>query len=105
MTGVVVATWLVALVTVLRRRRAGDLFLLLAPLFVLLGQIHFAVSFPFDDKVHVKGSFLQSCSAPLFGLFGLAVVWAWQRWRPAALVPLAALAAVSVYSLACRFFF
>lgn len=102
-SAVLVASWLAALVAVIRRRRAGELFLVLSPFLVFLGQIHFAVTYPFDDKGHVKGSFLLSCAPPLFGLFGLAVAWAWRRFRPAALVPLAALSAVAAYVIACRF--
>jgi hypothetical protein len=102
---VTAGAWLVALAHVLRRRRAPWLFLLLAPLFVLLGQVHFAVTYPFDNMGHVKGSFLQSCAPPLFALFGLAVAHLWRRARLIAMVPLGALATVAAYAVACRFFF
>ncbi|HZS41910.1 MAG TPA: glycosyltransferase family 39 protein [Polyangia bacterium] len=101
-----VAAWLAAAVACARRRRFAELVLLLAPLFALLGALHFATQFPFDNLGHIKGTFLQFAAAPLCGLFGVAFAWMWERrrLRPVAVAELCALAFVASYSIYCRFF-
>jgi 4-amino-4-deoxy-L-arabinose transferase-like glycosyltransferase len=101
-----VAAWLACAIACARRRRPAELVLLLAPLFGLLGALHFATQYPFDNLGHIKGTFLQFVAAPLCGLFGVAFAWLWERprLRAAAVAELCALAFVAGYSIACRFF-
>jgi hypothetical protein len=81
--------------------------LLLAPLGVLIGQLHFATKYANDNFGPIKGSYMQFIAPVLCALFGAAVAWMWRRravpWRVAALVALGAVALVAAYSLNARF--
>jgi hypothetical protein len=95
--------WPVAARSLWRSRDLGRLAALLVPLFVLLGQLHFAVQFPVDREGVVKGAYLQLGAGPLFALFGCAVSWLWRRrWaRPLAVLNLVAVLATSSYLAVC----
>jgi hypothetical protein len=95
--------WPFAARSLWRSRDLGRLAALLVPLFVLLGQLHFAVKFPVDREGVVKGAYLQLGAGPLCALLGCAVSWLWRRrWgRPLALLNLAAVLAVAAYLVLC----
>ncbi|HEX8952954.1 MAG TPA: hypothetical protein VF945_13955 [Polyangia bacterium] len=95
--GCVVVCW--------RRRDWPRLAMLAVPALAVAGQLHFAVKFPIDSEGMVKAVYLQFAAAPLCATFGVAVAWLWQRRRTRALAvaELAAVAAVAVYAIACRF--
>jgi hypothetical protein len=101
----VVLAWIACVAAALRRRRADELALLAAPLFALAGAIHFATLYPLDDQGHIKATFLQYSSAPLFALFGLGVTaLGRRRWtRPLLILEAIAFAAVASYTIYCRF--
>jgi hypothetical protein len=61
----------------LQRRDWGSLVLLAAPLLALVSAIHYTIAYPLDQFGQVKGVYVQFASAPLYGMFGLAVAWAW----------------------------
>lgn len=84
-----------------RRRDLARLFLVAAPVVAVLGQLHFAIQFPFDAEGPVKGAYLQFAAGPLFALFGVAVAWSARRrlrWPILALLA-AAFALTAGYSL------
>lgn len=93
-----------ALIVAWRRRSGARLALSGLPVAAILAQLYWATKFPYDEQGPVKGSYLQFASLPLFGAFGLAVSWLWRRprLRILAVLQLAALAAVGVYSVAAR---
>jgi hypothetical protein len=78
--------------------------LLIIPLLVLLGQMHFATKYPNDSFGPIKGAYMQFVTPILCGLFGLAVAWMWRRiWaRAGAIAALGALLLVFVYIADCR---
>jgi hypothetical protein len=87
-----------------RRPRDPRTVLLIMPLLALLGQMHFATKYPNDDFGPIKGAYMQFVAPILCGLFGLAVAWMWRRarTRAGAVVALAALLLVFIYSADCR---
>ena len=99
-----VLAWLAAARWLWRRPRDPRPVLLLVALLALLGQMHFATKYPNDDFGPIKGAYMQFVAPILCGLFGLAVAWMWRRvWaRAGAVVALAALLLVFVYSADCR---
>ena len=104
--GVTVAAWLAALLSVWRRRRAGELMLLCVPLFGVVGQLAFAWRYAVDWEGPVKGVYLQFAALPLCGVFGVGVEWLWRRggaWRVLACVVGACVVAVGVYTGYARF--
>jgi 4-amino-4-deoxy-L-arabinose transferase-like glycosyltransferase len=96
--------WFLTASLLARRRDAARLVLVIAPAVAILGQLHFAIQYPFDDVGPIKGVYLQFATVPLFGLFGLAVSWLVQRraTRPLAVVELVAVGAVAAYTIYCR---
>jgi hypothetical protein len=100
-----VAAFVVVFRKVWHEREFGRLALLLVPVFTLLAALHFAFSCPYDDYGVVKGIYMQFGSAPLYGLFGLAVGWAHEKPRHwwIATVLWASLWMVAAYTLYCRF--
>lgn len=99
---VTAAAWLGALAVAWRRRRAGELALLLAPLCAVAGQLWFAWRFPLDEQGPVKGVYLQFAALPLCALFGIGVDWIWRRrggWRALAAAALVAVACVATYTV------
>jgi hypothetical protein len=93
--------FIAALVVVLLRRDWERVALLLVPLVALVGQLHFAVFYPYDDQGPVKGLYLQFAAAPLYGIAGLAVGWLLRRrwWRIAVIIPVVALLPIVGYVL------
>jgi hypothetical protein len=91
--GVLVAIW--------RRRDIGALLLLVVPALALLGQLDFAVRYPYDDQGPVKGLYMMFAAAPLFGLTGLAFDRLVRRpvGVPLALALAGALALIARYTL------
>jgi hypothetical protein len=96
--------WFLTAALLARRRDAARLVLAIAPAAAILGQLYFAIQYPFDDVGPIKGVYLQFASAPLFGLFGLSVSWLAQRrtTRPLAIAELFAVGAVAAYTIYCR---
>jgi hypothetical protein len=101
---VTTAAWVVAFVTTLRRKEVVRPLFLFMPLVAVLGQLHFGIQYPVDLVGPIKGLYMQFASAPLYALFGLAVAWLWNRprWRPLAMLELAALGGVAAYTIYCR---
>ena len=87
-----------------RTRDAAAVALLTAPLAAALGQLHFAISFPFDNQGVVKAHYLMFATPALFAMYGVAVVaLARHRFlRVLAVIALAALALVCAYTLRTR---
>jgi 4-amino-4-deoxy-L-arabinose transferase-like glycosyltransferase len=85
----------------LLRRDLVIALLLFAPVLAVLGQLHFAITYPFDQYGPIKGSYLHFATAPLFGLFGVAASWCWRsRWlRPVTLGLIGALLLVAASTL------
>jgi hypothetical protein len=81
----------------------GRLSILLVPLVVLAGQLHFATRFPVDRAGVVKGAYMQLVAAPLCALWGWAVAWLFRRpWgKVPGVLNLAALACVLSYVVVC----
>lgn len=100
----VIGAWLVAARRAYRERSAGWLAMLAIPLAALIGQLHFAIQYPNDDYVPVKGPYMQFAALVLYPLYGMAIVWLWKRRRRRPLAVLAAAGAVLVcaYTLSCR---
>ena len=100
-TAVTVLALLAVLARSLWRRDVALVLLLAAPILAVLGQLHFAITYPFDQYGPIKGSYLHFATAPLFGLFGLAASWCWRtRWlRPVTLALVAALLLVAASTL------
>jgi hypothetical protein len=97
--------WLWVCARAWRRRAYGELVLLAAPLGALLGCLHFVIAYPLDNQGVIKGYYMQFASAPLVGLFGLAVDEMWRQRgarRALAVLLLAAVAPVALYTLYCR---
>ena len=101
----VLGCWLAALRALWRRREAERLPLLLAPPLAIAGLLYFTIAHPFDSEGVIKAAYVQFGCGPLYGLFGLAVAWLWERGRGArvlACIALAALALVALYTFVCR---
>ncbi len=96
-----VVSWGVAMVCSRRRRDFVAITVLLLPVIAVLGQIHYAVTYPIEEHGVVKGAYLMFAAPPLLGLFGLAVedLWCRRRTKPLAVVLMMALAAVATYTL------
>jgi len=101
---VTVAAWIGAFATTWRRKEVVRTVFLFVPLVAVVGQLHFGVKYPIDIVGPIKGIYMQFASAPLYALFGLGVAWLWKRpWvRPLAILELAALGAVAIYTIYCR---
>jgi hypothetical protein len=103
---VTLLAWMVAIRSVWKRRRYGELALLFAPLVVLLAQIDMSIRYPIDWLGPVKGNYMQLVAPVWCGLFGLAVAWLWEkrRWysRAACVLALASVAPVAAYTIAAR---
>lgn len=104
----VIAAWFGAWIFLWRSRDHGRLTLLLVPLVALAGQLHFAISLPFDHQGVVKGLYMQFGCSPLYALVGVAAAWLWTRRASkvhlgafAGLI--VALGVVGVYAVFCRF--
>ncbi len=103
--GATVLAWFAVVGPVFRRRDWGSLVLLAAPLVALASAIHYAIAYPLDQFGQVKGVYVQFASAPLYGVFGLAVAWAQERRRrwPLLALLLASLWMIATYTVYCRF--
>jgi hypothetical protein len=101
---IVLLSWLAAARALWRRPDDPRLILLLVPALALLGQLHFATKYPNDNFGPIKGAYLQFAAPVAGGLFGLGVGWMWRRtWaRSGAVVAMAALGLVAVYTIAAR---
>jgi hypothetical protein len=101
---ITVVAWLFLAVRLARRRDAAHLLALALPLAGLLGALSFAIQFPYDWEGVVKGVYLHFAAAPLYGIFGLGVVWLGKRplGRPLSWAALLSVAAVAAYTIACR---
>jgi len=100
----VVAAWLAGIGRVLQYRDTGRLSLLLVPLFMLLGALHFAISNPIDDYGVTKGVYMTFAAPPLYALFGVAAGWAQRkaiRWPLLGVLGIS-LWCVAAYSVLCR---
>lgn len=75
----VVIAWLAAFGWLWRIADYGRLTILLVPLMAVLGQLHFAISLPFDNWGVVKGLYMQFGCSPLYALTGVAAAWLWIR--------------------------
>jgi hypothetical protein len=100
-----VLAWCAAVRPVFRRRDWGGLVMLAAPMLALVSAMHYAIAYPMDQFGQVKGVYVQFASAPLYGVFGLAVAWARERRRrwPLLALLLASLWSIAAYTLFCRF--
>ena len=98
------AAWIGSLRAMKRRPADPRLVLLLLPPLAILGQMHFSTKYPDDDFGTIKGTYVQFVAPILCGLFGLAVAWMWRRARAraGAVVALAALGLVALYTIDCR---
>ncbi len=87
------------------KRAIGLLVVAVVPALAVLGQLHFAIKFPFDSDGPVKAHYVQFGAPALFALFGVAVVWLWQRprLRTLAVAEVGALVLVAAYTLYARF--
>jgi hypothetical protein len=96
----VAGTLIAAAVVAIRRRRVGLAVSLSVPVLAVLGQLHFAITFPFDDLGPIKAHYLQYGAAPLFIVFGLGVSRLWRRpaARPLAVLSVIALGVVVTYT-------
>lgn len=106
-TAVALATvlgWFAALVWLWRRRAYERLVLLFVPAVALAAALYFSIKYPIDPMGVTKGAYLQFAAPPLYALFGVAVAWLWQRrrGRPLAVLCLAGLAPVILYTLYAR---
>jgi hypothetical protein len=100
----IVAAWLVGIRRVWQYRDMGRLSLLLVPLFMLLGTLHFAISNPVDDYGVIKGVYMTFAAPPLYALFGVAAGWAQRkaiRW-PLLGALVISLWFVAAYTVQCR---
>jgi hypothetical protein len=100
----VVCAWAAAVWVLFQQRDFGRLSLTFVPAVTLGAALQFATIHPVDSYGVVKGIYLQVGSAPLYGLFGLAMAWAGRerrRW-PAFAALAAALWLVAAYTLWCR---
>jgi len=100
----ILCAWIAAARRALRERNEELGLLLLAPALATLGQLHYAIKYPFIHAGMIKAHYIQFVAAPLFGLFGVAVAWLWSRprTRAAAIALCAATAVVAVYSIDAR---
>lgn len=98
-----VAGWLVAARTLWRREDWARLFLILAAMFAVANQLHFAIKYPFDHHGVIKGTYLQFVGPVFCALAAQAIGWLWNRRRPIsralAVVGMAGIALSASYSL------
>jgi hypothetical protein len=99
-----VAAWATAARAAIRRRNSEHALLLAAPALALAGLLHYNVVHPFDAEGLIKATYLQFGCLPAYGLFGVAVTFLGHRrpTRPLALLALAALGLVALYTVVCR---
>lgn len=98
-----VLAWLAAARGALRRRAAGTLALLTAPLLVLVGQLHFATAFPFESRGNVKGSYMLLTAPVLAAVLGAALErLEVGRARALGAILWAALGMLACYAIGCR---
>jgi hypothetical protein len=98
------AAWFAAFRRCVLDRDFARLSLLLVPLSTFIAALEFATECPADSVGVVKGVYMSFGAPPLYGLFGIAVGWA---FRTRARLPLfavlcCALWAVGAYSVYCR---
>jgi hypothetical protein len=96
--------WLTAAAALWRRRDHARLAVLLVALLAALGQLHFAIRFPYDAFGPIKGAYLQF-AGPVYGaLAGLAIATLWKRYltRLLALAGMAAIVLVAMYTVYAR---
>jgi hypothetical protein len=101
---VTLLAWFATVVASFRERAYDCVLLLLVPVAAVLGQLSFAIVYPYDLLGVVKGAYLQFASPPLAALFGIGTAWlAGQgRLRLLAVLPLTALGTVAAYTIYCR---
>lgn len=104
LVALIAVAWVCIAVHLLRRRDVGRLVVLLFPLVGVLGQLSFAIQFPYDFEGVVKGSYLHFAVAPLYGVFGVAMVWLWRTRarRVVGVLALASVAMLATYTLFCQ---
>ena len=102
-SAITVCAWGALVVRLLRRRDVARLVLLSFPLFGLLGQLSFAIQFPYDWEGVVKGIYLHFSAAPLYAVFAVGLVWLWRhaRTRPIAVLGFLSLVGVASYTVHC----
>ena len=98
-----VAGWLAAARTLWRREDWARLFLILAAMFAVANQLHFAIKYPFDNHGVIKGTYLQFVGPVFCALAALAISWLWNRRQPVtrilAIVGIVGIALSASYSL------
>jgi 4-amino-4-deoxy-L-arabinose transferase-like glycosyltransferase len=98
--------WMVATRTLWRLRDHGRLAVLLVAPLAALGQLHFAIRFPYDTFGPIKGAYLQFAAPVYCTLCGVAIAALWKRRqiipRLLALAGVAAIALVAVYTVYAR---
>jgi 4-amino-4-deoxy-L-arabinose transferase-like glycosyltransferase len=98
-----VAGWLAAARTLWRREDWARLFLILAGMFAVANQLHFAIKYPFDNHGVIKGTYLQFVGPVFCALAALAISWLWNRrhvvTRILAIVGIVGIALSASYSL------
>jgi 4-amino-4-deoxy-L-arabinose transferase-like glycosyltransferase len=100
----VAVAWLFLAVHLVRKRDVGRFVVLLFPMVGVLGQLSFAIQFPYDFEGVVKGSYLHFAVAPLYGVFGVALMWLGEKRsrQIVAGIALTSVAMVATYTLFCR---
>jgi 4-amino-4-deoxy-L-arabinose transferase-like glycosyltransferase len=74
-----VAGWLCAARALWYRRDHGRLTILLVGLFAVLGQLHFAIQYPYDPFGPIKGAYLQFAGPVYCGLTGFTLAALWRH--------------------------
>lgn len=101
---VVLVAWVVAFWRTLKDRNAGRLTLLALPAFALLYGLYLSTAYPLDDTGIMKSSYLQFGLWPLYGVFGLAAGWLFERRKawPVLFLLGSSTWLVLAYSVYCR---
>jgi 4-amino-4-deoxy-L-arabinose transferase-like glycosyltransferase len=91
------------LIGAVRRKGLAEVAVFIVPLFVLIVQMHYTISFPVDREGVVKGAYMQLAAPSLALMFSMGVAWLWSRppMRWLAVVNVGALMGVGGYQIVC----
>jgi hypothetical protein len=99
---VTMVAWAVASARAWTARDWVTVALLLVPLTGVAAQAYYAHLYPHDWLAVIKGAYVLYAMPPLYAVFGLGTAWLARRSTILALVSVAAVVTVGVYTVWCR---